>query len=57
MATSSISANFDLTNKSSAKSFVKALSAAPIGAKTKRQENVTLLTKQEALDILKKKNK
>lgn len=57
MATSSISANFDLTNKSSAKSFVKALSAAPIGAKTKRQENVTLLTKQEALSILKKKNK
>ncbi len=57
MATSSISTNFDLTKKSSAKNFVKALSAAPIGAKAKCNENVTMLTKQEALSILKKKNK
>lgn len=56
MATSSISASFDLTEKSSAKNFVKALSAA-YGSKSKCQENVTLLTKREALSILKKKNK
>lgn len=54
MATSSIFANFDLTKKSSAKKFVKALSTAHSRTKSKRQENVTLLTVQGALGLLRK---
>lgn len=54
MATSSIFANFDLTKKSSAKNFVKALSAPPSRTKAKCKENVTLLTVQGALGLLRK---
>ena len=57
MATSSISTNFDLTKKSSAKSFVRALSASPVKVEAKSQDRIVMLTKQEALSILKKKNK